>query len=92
MELVHAIHFPKENLVKALFFDPLRNMLLSGSTQGVITIYEIGRPGKVESDYIYLISKGKTQHYNWNIRHSKECKTSLNIIFKTLGARNLLQS
>ena len=92
MELVHAIHFPKENLVKALFFDPLRNMLLSGSTQGVITIYEIGRPGKVEFDIIYLISKGKTQHYNWNIRYSKECKICRDTIVKVLGARNFLQS
>jgi len=47
MELLSTITSTKENLIRTLFFDPLRHMLLSGSNKGIITIYEIGRPGKV---------------------------------------------
>lgn len=46
LQLLHTITYNRENFVKTLCFDPLRNMLFSGSTQGIIVIYEIGRAGK----------------------------------------------
>jgi len=46
LQLLHTITYSRENFVKTLCFDPLRNMLFSGSTQGIIVIYEIGRAGK----------------------------------------------
>jgi len=44
--LLASIDFPYQNTVKAMCFDPLRNILLTGSNQGSIAVYEIGKSGK----------------------------------------------
>jgi hypothetical protein len=45
--LLASIPFHKENFVKSLFFDKHRSLLIAGSNQGMIVVYEIGKPGRV---------------------------------------------
>jgi len=70
LQLLHTITYNRENFVKTLCFDPLRNMLFSGSNQGIVVIYEIGRTGKVflkEFFKILTYFQGKIQYYHWII-------------------------
>ncbi len=54
MRCLSTINYHQENFVKTLFYDGPRSLLIAGSNQGVIVVYEIGKPLRVKS-FSFLI-------------------------------------
>jgi len=49
MRCLTTISFHQENFVKTLFYDKPRSLLIAGSNQGLVVVYEIGKPMRVSS-------------------------------------------
>lgn len=46
MRCLATIAYHQENFIKTLFFDKQRSLLVAGSNQGNIVVYDIGKPGR----------------------------------------------
>jgi len=51
MRCLATIAYHQENFIKTLFFDKQRSLLVAGSNQGNIVVYDIGKPGRVMREY-----------------------------------------
>jgi len=55
MRCLATIAYHQENFIKTLFFDKQRSLLVAGSNQGNIVVYDIGKPGR-EKFSVYTTS------------------------------------